>query len=267
MNDDATPCAPGHFLLDGDELPFESGDTVIEAATRAGRYIPHLCWHEGYAPHGSCRVCAVKVGTRTVAACTTRASTGLEVQLADEALAAQRRAIVQMLFIEGNHFCPSCEQSGRCKLQATAYDEGIEGPHFEEFYPDRPLDASHPDLLLDFNRCILCGLCVRASAERDGKAVFALGGHGIGSHLVVNSPSGRLVDSDIDVKDAAAHICPVGVILHKRRGFDVPIGSRRFDGHAISDVADEKAADARTEARAEAQIEARAEARGREATP
>jgi [NiFe] hydrogenase diaphorase moiety small subunit len=142
--------------------------------------------------------------------------------------------MLQMLFVEGNHFCPSCEKSGQCRLQASAYDAGIVGPHFEEFYPDRPIDASHPDLLLDFNRCILCGLCVRASAERDGKNVFALGGHGIGSHLVVNSTSGRLADSDLHPDDLAANICPVGVILHKRRGFAVPIGQRRFDRLPIS---------------------------------
>ena len=230
--------SPGHrgdtFRLDGEEVPFAPGETVLEAATRAGRHVPHLCWAPGFAPHGSCRVCLVKVGTRTVAACSTRAAPGLEVTLADEALTAQRKSVLQMLFVEGNHFCPSCEKSGHCRLQASAYADGIEGPHFEEFYPDRPLDASHPDLLLDFNRCILCGLCVRASRQIDGKAVFALGGHGIGSHLVVNSTTGRLADSDVHPDDAAVGICPVGVILKKRQGFAVPIGQRRYDLAPIS---------------------------------
>lgn len=218
-----------HFTLDGVDVPFTEGETVLEAATRAGHALPHLCWHEGYAPHGSCRVCLVRIGARTLAACCTPAAAGLEVTLHDEALDAQRRSVVQMLFIEGNHFCPSCEKSGHCRLQATAYALSIEGPHFEEFYPDRPLDASHPDLMLEFNRCILCGLCVRASVQHDGKSVFALGGHGIATHLVVNSSSGRLVDSDIHPDDAAVAICPVGVILHKRRGFVVPIGQRPID--------------------------------------
>lgn len=226
--------AANTFWLDGEAVPFEPGETVLEAATRAGRYLPHLCWAPGFAPHGSCRVCLVKVGTRTVAGCSTRAAPGLEVTLADETLTAQRKSVLQMLFVEGNHFCPSCEKSGNCRLQASAYADGIEGPHFEEFYPDRPLDASHPDLLLDFNRCILCGLCVRASRERDGKAVFALGGHGIGTHLVVNSATGRLADSDVHPDDAAVAICPVGVILKKRQGFAVPIGQRRYDRQPIS---------------------------------
>jgi [NiFe] hydrogenase diaphorase moiety small subunit len=70
---------------------------------------------------------------------------------------------------------------------------------------------------------------VRASRLHDGKSVFALGGHGIGTHLVVNSASGRLVDSDLHPDDEAARICPVGVILRKRRGFVVPIGQRPVD--------------------------------------
>ncbi len=231
MDKDATDT----FVLDGETLPFSPGDTVLQAARRAGHHIPHLCWHDGYAPHGSCRVCVVKAGTRTVAACTTPVTSQMEVTLQDETLSAQRTAILQMLFVEGNHFCPSCEKSGHCRLQATAYAAGIEGPHFEEFYPDRPLDASHPQLLLDLNRCILCGLCVRASRLHDGKAVFALGGHGIHTHLVVNSPSGRLVDSDIHPDDVAAGICPVGVILKKRQGFAVAIGDRRYDRRTIAD--------------------------------
>jgi [NiFe] hydrogenase diaphorase moiety small subunit len=101
--------------------------------------------------------------------------------------------------------------------------------HFEELTPNRSVDASHPDVLFDANRCVLCQLCVRASADLDGKNVFAIGGHGIGSHLLVNSPSGRLGDSAIAAADRAAHICPVGALMPKRVGFAVPIGQRTYD--------------------------------------
>jgi [NiFe] hydrogenase diaphorase moiety small subunit len=110
----------------------------------------------------------------------------------------------------------------------------MEGPHFEEFYPDRRVDASHPDLLLDLNRCILCSLCVRASHDVDRKDVFAIGGHGIHTHLLINSPSGKMVDSALTATDRAANVCPVGAILHKRQGFCVPIGQRVFDIKPIS---------------------------------
>ena len=224
------------FTLDGEDVPFQPGETILQAARRAGRYIPHLCWHPEFAPHGSCRICTVKVDGRMGAACTVRAASGLDVQSATEELNAQRKTLLQMLFVEGNHFCPSCEKSGNCLLQATAYQMGMEGPHFEELYPDRRVDASHPDLLLDLNRCILCELCVRASREVDGKNVFAIAGHGIAAHLVVNSESGRLADTDFAATDRAASVCPVGVILPKRRGFVIPIGQRRYDEGTAADA-------------------------------
>jgi [NiFe] hydrogenase diaphorase moiety small subunit len=146
-----------------------------------------------------------------------------------------------MLFIEGNHFCPSCEKSGDCLLQATAYQLEMRGPRSEEFYPNRQVDATHPDILLDFNRCILCGLCVQASQDVDGKNIFAIGGYGIDSHLIVNSESGKLGDTNMALTDRAAHVCPVGVILPKRVGFAVPIGERTYDAQPLASMAEEKA--------------------------
>jgi [NiFe] hydrogenase diaphorase moiety small subunit len=221
--------APCRFSLDGREIGFAPGETVLQAATRAGYAIPHLCWHPEFTPQGSCRLCSVRVDGRPAAACTTRAAPGLVVDSNTDELNAHRKTLLQMLFVEGNHFCPSCEKSGDCLLQTTAREMGMEGPHFGPFYPDRPLDASHPDILLDFNRCILCGLCVQASREIDGKGVFALGGRGVTSHLVINSPSGRLGDSGMALGDRAARICPVGAILAKRQGFSVPTGQRHVD--------------------------------------
>ncbi|WIM06696.1 MAG: 2Fe-2S iron-sulfur cluster-binding protein [Candidatus Nitricoxidivorans perseverans] len=217
------------FFLDGDEIPFEPGQTIMEAAHAAGRYLPHLCWHPDFEPHGSCKLCTVKADERLVSACTTAAQAGMSVENRTPELDDKRRTLLQMLFVEGNHFCPSCEKSGHCLLQATAYEMGMTTPHFDMFYPDRPVDASHPDMLLDFNRCILCELCVRASRDADGKNVFALSGRGIASHLIVNAESGRLADTGFSKDDRAASICPVGVILRKRVGFAVPIGSRKYD--------------------------------------
>lgn len=231
----------GTFELDGKEVEFAPGDTILRAATRAGHYIPHLCWRPEFVPHGSCRVCTIKVNGRMGAACTVMANAGQKVQSNTEELNSQRKTLLQMLFVEGNHFCPSCEKSGHCLLQATAYEVGMNGPHFEELYPNRPVDASHADVLMDLNRCILCGLCVRASATVDGKNVFAIDGHGIETRLIVNSPSGQLGDSALDIQDCAAHICPVGAILPKRVGFTTPIGQRRFDISPVSEQVEKDA--------------------------
>jgi [NiFe] hydrogenase diaphorase moiety small subunit len=225
------------FQLDGVEVPFQPGQTVVQAALAAGHYIPHLCYHPEFKPHGSCKVCTVRANGWTATACTLPAKAGMVVESDKEDLNELRRTLVQMLFVEGNHFCPSCEKSGNCVLQAVGYDLGVTSPDLDYFFPDRPVDASHPDLLLDFNRCILCELCIRASSEVDGKSVFALSGRGIRKHLIVNAESGRLADTDISVRDKAVSVCPVGVILRKRSGFVVPIGKRRFDASPISDQA------------------------------
>ncbi len=229
------------FLLDGEEVPFAPGQTVIQAALAAGRYIPHLCYHPEFKPHGSCKVCTVRADGRTAAACTLPAQAGLAVESETEELKELRHTLVQMLFAEGNHFCPSCEQSGNCMLQALGYELGVMTAGFRHFFPIRPVDASHPDILLDFNRCILCELCVRASCEVDDKCVFALSGRGIGKHLIVNAESGRLADTEVALSDKSLQVCPVGVILRKRVGFAVPIGQRKYDLRPIRATALESA--------------------------
>lgn len=226
------------FSLDGKPVEFQPGDTIMDAALRAGNYIPHLCHNPEFEPHGSCRVCMVAVNGRQVSACTWPAAPGLTVESASEPVQRQRRSLVQMLFVEGNHLCPACELSGACQLQAVAYYTGMLDPHFTHQFPRRAVDASHPDIAIDFNRCILCELCVRASRDVDNKSVFALSGRGIGSHLVINSPSGRLGDSDFAATDKAAQVCPVGAILHKRRAYRVPIGERLYDRQPIDIVGD-----------------------------
>ncbi|MBS1160375.1 MAG: hoxU [Proteobacteria bacterium] len=229
------------FSIDGRRVPFEAGQTILQAALAAGVYIPHLCNHPDLKPHGSCKMCTVIVNGRNGSACTARAMPGLEVENDTPALNDRRRVLLQMLFVEGNHFCPGCEKSGNCQLQALAYDLEMLAPHFRHAFPARVVDASHPDIWLDLNRCIMCELCVRASRDLDGKSVFMLAGRGTNSRVVVNSPSGLLKDSALTIDDRAAHICPVGAILPKRVGYAVPIGERQFDqatiGHQVDYLA------------------------------
>jgi [NiFe] hydrogenase diaphorase moiety small subunit len=229
------------FSLDGDTVAFRDGQTILNAGLLAGLYIPYLCHRPGYQPHGSCKVCTVSVDGRNAAACTTHARAGMIVQTQTPELADMRRALVEMLFVEGNHICPACEKTGECELQAVAYHVGMLSTRFDLMFPARDLDASHPDVLLDRNRCILCGLCVRASREVDGKNVFGIGGRGLQSRLLANAASGRLGDTDLSADDEAVDVCPVGAILRKRRAYQTPVGKRKYDLRPISEVAVEHA--------------------------
>ncbi len=217
------------ILIDGKSVPFTKGQTILDAALASDMYIPHLCFNPKFKPHGSCRVCLVNVNGHASCACTTPASPNAKVESDTTELNHDRRVLVQMLFTEGNHFCPSCEKSGDCSLQTTAYELGMVSPHFSPNFPIREVDASHPEMLIDHNRCIFCSLCVRASREIDCKDIFGLSERGAKTKLTVNSPTGRLGDTDFSSNDFAANICPVGAIIHKGVGFANPIGQRIHD--------------------------------------
>ncbi len=224
------------ITIDGKPIPFSEGQTIMEAATAAGVYIPHLCHHPEYTPHGSCKLCNVKVNGRICSACTFPAMDGQDVLNNTQELTDDRQKITQMLFVEGNHFCPSCEKTGNCQLQAVAYHLNMLDDHFPLFYPTRAVDASHEALMIDHNRCIFCTLCVRASQQKDHKDVFAISGRGLNKHLIVNAQSGILKDTDISTNDQAAHICPTGAILIKHTAYQVPIGERLYDHKQIDQV-------------------------------
>ena len=225
----------GTITIDGVEVSFKDGQTIMDAALAAGIYIPHLCHKPDLSPHGSCKLCTVDVNGRGVSACTMPASDGMKVESNTEKLNQARKEITSMLFVEGNHICPSCEKTGDCTLQAMGYHLGLLDAHFPQFYPKREVDASHPAIVLDRDRCIFCALCVRASQEIDGNHVFELSGRGKDRQLIVNSPSGKLGDSDLELEDMAAHICPVGAILVREEGYEKPIGKRTFDLHSVAE--------------------------------
>ncbi len=227
-----------HLTIDGHKISFRDGDTIMDAAMAAGIYIPHLCHNPELKPHGSCRLCTVKANGRNVAACTTPAVDGCTIENNSDELNSLRRTLLQLLFVEGNHVCPGCIKSGGCQLQAVAYYCKMLAPEFTHLYPTRDVDASHPDLLIDFNRCILCEQCVRASRDIDNKRIFAITGRGLNSRLIINSESGLLGDSDFSADDRAANICPVGAILPKHQGYETPIGKRLYDKKPVSMMGD-----------------------------
>jgi [NiFe] hydrogenase diaphorase moiety small subunit len=224
---------PIQITIDGREVTAQPGQTILTAAALAGIYIPHLCAHRELVPHGSCRVCTVKVNGRPQAACALPASPGMVVENETAELLDLRKALVEMLFVEGNHICPACEKSGNCELQAVAYQLGILAPRYPFLFPkDRALDATHPDVFVDRNRCILCARCVRSSRDLDGKQVFDFAGRGSHKHVVVDAAAG-LGGTRAAVADRAFDLCPVGALLRKRVGFTTPVGQRTYDTKSI----------------------------------
>ncbi len=224
------------FTIDGVDVQAEHGQTILKAADAAGIYIPRLCAHKELSPFGACRVCTVMVNGRPQSACTQPVAEGAVVENDTEPLRAIRRDIIDMLFVEGNHFCMFCEKSGNCELQALAYRFGILSARFPLMFPKREMDASHPNLWIDRNRCILCARCVRASQELDGKNAYGFVGRGLKKSLAVDATAG-LTGTDAKAADRAPDMCPVGSLMRKRVGYPVPIGQRTYDKGPIgSDI-------------------------------
>ncbi len=220
------------LTVDGKEIKADPGQTILEAAGKNGVYIPRLCAFKDLSPYGSCRVCTVFVNGRPAAACTQPVADGMIIENDTESVNAIRRDLVDMLFVEGNHYCMYCEKSGNCELQGMAYRLGITAPRFPFMFPDKDIDMSHPDIYIDRNRCIVCARCVRASREWDGKGVFDFIGRGHDKRVAVNSEA-KLADTDADAEDRAVSACPVGSLMKKRVGYAVPVGKRLYDHEPI----------------------------------
>jgi [NiFe] hydrogenase diaphorase moiety small subunit len=235
---DAQPVrfTPIRFKIDGIEVEASAGQSVIEACDSAGIYIPRLCHHPDLEPSGNCRVCTCIINGRPAAACVTPAVQGMVVENDTGQLTADRRAVIEMLFVEGDHPCPYCVASGSCELQALGYRLGMTAPTQPYQWPRRGIDATHPDITLDHDRCILCSRCIRASRMEDGKTVFGFDGRGITMRLNVDAKGG-LGDTQMAAIDKAAHVCPVACIVINRDSYAVPNGRRRFDTAPIgSDI-------------------------------
>jgi [NiFe] hydrogenase diaphorase moiety small subunit len=223
------------FMIDGKECYATPGQTIIDAAKDCNVYIPSLCHVEGVKPAGSCRICNVKVNGRYMTACTTPVSEGMEVENDTEEINEVRKTILEVLFVAGNHFCPACEKSGNCELQALAYRYKMMVPRFKYEFPVKGVDAESTYIYHDRNRCVLCKRCIR-TVQKDGKNVFAYQNRG-GEHLqvVIDHELANQLNEEEALE--AMEICPVGAILKKERGYYSPIGRRKFDNAPIgSDI-------------------------------
>jgi len=215
------------FKIDGKKCMAKAGQTVYEAAKENGIYIPTLCNYLGAKPVGSCRICTVNVNKRPLTACTTPVAEGMEIENETPELSDHRKMVIELLFVEGNHFCPSCEKSGECELQALAYKYRIFAPRFPFQFNERDVDASHPKIIHDQNRCVLCKRCVRLVEDERGRKAFTFNKRGHGVRVVLDKQLGEAMTDEM--AQFAMDICPVGSILVKGKGFVKPIGLRKFD--------------------------------------
>ncbi|MEM1136125.1 MAG: 2Fe-2S iron-sulfur cluster-binding protein [Bacteroidota bacterium] len=222
------------FKIDGKVCETTEGTLLLKAAEENGVYIPRLCHVEGLTPRGACRVCTVKLGRQFNTACTMPVTKGMEINNHSEELEDLRKSILEMMFAEGNHICPSCEKSGNCELQALARMYGITVPRYPFLFPDRDIEATHPKLLKDHNRCILCKRCIRLIKDEEGKRLFAFSKRGSRLSIKIDTHIAAKMSDELAVQ--AVNCCPVGALLPRKGAFQCPIGKRVYDKSHIDSL-------------------------------
>ena len=222
------------FTLDGKPVTAEEGQSLPEVAAANGIYLPTLCYHPEQERVGTCRVCSVRFNGTIVAGCTVRLWDGASVEIDAPDLMDIRREVVEMLFAEGNHNCPSCEKSGRCSLQAVGIELSLERPRFPYRYPARKAQHDAAEIWLERDRCIFCQRCVELVRDTaTGKKIFSISGRGDQGRIEMDA---GLADAmSPEQVDEAVALCPVGAILHKGVGYDTPIGERRYETTSLRD--------------------------------
>jgi [NiFe] hydrogenase diaphorase moiety small subunit len=215
------------FKIDGRVCSAEKGQNLIEAAKQNGIFIPTLCHFKHLNPLGTCRVCTVKNNGRTIAGCTVNIGEGMDLEVNSPELLDARKAILEMMFIEGNHFCPSCEKSGDCQMQNLGYETGIRFTRFPHLFVDRIVDARPERIVINQNRCIKCKRCIEEVITNEGHKVFYFINKGNDTVVGVDyEQEAKLSESQAE---HAMHICPTGSILVKGKTFGKPFGDRQFD--------------------------------------
>ncbi|MBI4937438.1 MAG: NADH-quinone oxidoreductase subunit G [Nitrosomonadales bacterium] len=200
--------------IDGKHVEIEAGRSVIEAAQRAGIYIPHFCYHKKLSIAASCRMCLVQVEKvpKPVPACATTVSEGMKVFTASEMAVKAQQGVMEFLLVNHPLDCPVCDQGGECQLQDIAVGYGTGASRYRE--EKRVVLHKNIGPLVsteEMSRCINCTRCVRFCQEIAGQ--MEMGQAFRGEHAEIMSFVGKTVDSELSGN--IIDLCPVGALTSR----------------------------------------------------
>ncbi len=202
-----------NVTIDGRGVGVEPGTTILQAASEAGVYVPHLCYHRDLSVRGSCRVCLVEVeGTpKLQPACSTVVCEGMKVKTDTEQVKEARRAVLEFMLVNHPLDCPVCDKGGECKLQDYVFWYGAGRGRYGFAKRTFEKEDIGPFVVRDMNRCIHCTRCVRFTSEislSQDIGVFERGDRTcVGTYLgreIRNPLSGNVTE-----------LCPVGALTDR----------------------------------------------------
>lgn len=199
--------------IDGQALEVEAGSNIIQAADKAGIYIPRFCYHEKLTVAANCRMCLVEVekAPKTLPACATPVTEGMKVFTQSAKTIESQKAVMEFLLINHPLDCPICDQGGQCELQDLALEYGADASKFDETKRAVVNKDLGPLIATEMTRCIHCTRCLRFGDEIAG--MRELGGMGRGEDLEIGTYVQHLVCSELSGN--VIDICPVGALTSK----------------------------------------------------
>ena len=204
-----------NLKIDGQKISVPAGTTILEAATKVGIKIPHLCYLKDINEIGACRVCLVeKVGMdKLVTACNTEVEEGVEILTNSPKVRAVRRINVELILSDHDCKCVQCVKSGNCTLQKIANDLGIIEQPYRNVHEKTRWDFELP-LIREASKCVKCMRCVQICDKVQGLKVWDINGSGYRASVGV-SRNKKLTEADCALCGQCITHCPVGALRER----------------------------------------------------
>ena len=204
--------------IDGVEVGFTEGETLLEIAQRHQKEIPTLCYDPRLEPFGGCRLCIVELeGARNpVASCTTKATPGMVVRTATNTIEAYRKTLLEMVVSENREVDVSPLRGYAAGELSDLRDTyAVNGTRMTGATSGTSKTDENPFILRDYELCISCYRCVRVCAEQEGDHAITVMNRGFHTQITTEF-DGLLKDSACTFCGQCIQTCPTGALADKK---------------------------------------------------